>query len=150
MLFVGQRAKVCARNKVTNDPRDLFGVSVELIQGLDGPPMKIVKHHMKGLSGLVATMTRQEDEVRIPLKYNLSVQITPYRLTRKEIDNRIRAEARNTRNIDKGFDHFTGKFTREPVTMTVAIQVGFHGEYGWAVHLQQGKCRCLLKRQLVR
>jgi hypothetical protein len=48
-------------------------------------------------------------------------------------------------NVDKGFEHYIKHFRKEiPVTASIRIEKGHHGEYGWGVYVGQGRHRCIL------
>jgi hypothetical protein len=57
----------------------------------------------------------------------------------------IRDNAEIVASVDKRFVHFIERFRNEmPVTASIRIEKGHHGEYGRGVYFEQGGYRCIL------
>jgi hypothetical protein len=63
----------------------------------------------------------------------------------RAIHQRILDACLRTQNYDRGLDKFVRKYENaEAMSATVAIQSGWQGEHGWAIHLKHGPRRALL------
>jgi hypothetical protein len=70
----------------------------------------------------------QTDPIENPDAYNVEIQ----------------NQAKATQAYDRGLERFVGKFDPSvPMTATMAIEKGCHGDYGVAIFFQQAKRRCL-------
>jgi hypothetical protein len=61
------------------------------------------------------------------------------------VNAKLRVTALQIKNIGKGSDRFIPHFKEnEPVAVTIWAESGVHGEFSWAVSVQQGTRRSLL------
>jgi hypothetical protein len=62
-----------------------------------------------------------------------------------EFNEGIRESSEIVANVDKGFSHYLKCFrSDQEVTASIRVEQGRHGEYGWGVHFEQGRHRCIL------
>jgi hypothetical protein len=68
----------------------------------------------------------------------------------RDFNEGIRESGEIVANVDEWLVHYIQQSRNDfPVTATIRVEKGHHGEYGWGVYVEQGRHRCILAGTLV-
>jgi hypothetical protein len=122
--------------------RGIEGGVTEIVQALYGTGITVVPIKSQKWT-FDAAMGAPEENIEIPDE--VAAQVQGETTNAREFNEQVRESGEIVANVDKGFVRCVSQFRDDlPATEVIRAEKGHQGEFGWGVHFEQGRHRCIL------